>query len=103
MRPSGHCGVRDMRTRGVWTLLSLVLQILLDSAHLPVGLTWVARISAPATQSRAPFMVQVCGTARVDVLNNTADYAEEVNELKKLIIAASRHRSARREGSRSII
>ena len=34
---------------GVWTLLSLVLQILLDSTHLPVGLTWVARISAPAS------------------------------------------------------
>jgi hypothetical protein len=33
---------------GVWTLLSLVLQILLDSAHLSVRLTWVARISAPA-------------------------------------------------------
>ena len=34
---------------GVWTLLSLVLQIMLDSARLPVGLTWVARISAPAS------------------------------------------------------
>src|ERR1700683_2392454 len=34
---------------GVWTLLSLVLQILLDSAHLSVGLVWVARISAPAS------------------------------------------------------
>jgi hypothetical protein len=33
---------------GVWTLLSLVLQILLDSAHLSVRLTWLARISAPA-------------------------------------------------------
>ena len=33
---------------GVWTLLSLVLQILLDSACLSVGLTWVARICAPA-------------------------------------------------------
>jgi hypothetical protein len=30
---------------GVWTLLSLVLQILLDSADLPVGITWAARIS----------------------------------------------------------
>ncbi len=29
-------------------------------------------------QSRAPFSVQNCGTARVDVLNNTADCAEEV-------------------------
>jgi len=34
---------------GVWTLLSLVLQILLDSARLPVRLTWVARVSAPAS------------------------------------------------------
>jgi hypothetical protein len=33
---------------GIWTLLSLVLQILLDSARLPVGLTWAARVSAPA-------------------------------------------------------
>jgi hypothetical protein len=32
---------------GVWTLLSLVLQILLDSARLSVGFTWLARISAP--------------------------------------------------------
>jgi hypothetical protein len=32
---------------GVWTLLSLVLQILLDSARLSAGLVWVARISAP--------------------------------------------------------
>ena len=34
---------------GVWTLLSLVLQILLDSARLSAGLIWVARISAPAS------------------------------------------------------
>src|SRR5579862_792547 len=34
---------------GVWTLLSLVLQILLDSARLSAALTWVARISAPAS------------------------------------------------------
>jgi hypothetical protein len=34
---------------GVWTLLSLVLQVLLDSAQLSAGLTWVARISAPAS------------------------------------------------------
>ncbi len=34
---------------GVWTLLSLVLQILLDSACLSVGLSWLARISAPAS------------------------------------------------------
>src|SRR5215472_8854389 len=32
---------------GVWTLLSLVLQILLDSARLPAQLTWIARINAP--------------------------------------------------------
>ena len=31
----------------MWTVLSLVLQILLDSAHLSVRLTWV-RIGAPA-------------------------------------------------------
>jgi hypothetical protein len=34
---------------GVWTLLSLVLQVLLDSAYLPIGLMWVARISAPVS------------------------------------------------------
>jgi Bacteriocin-protection, YdeI or OmpD-Associated/Domain of unknown function (DUF1905) len=34
---------------GVWTLLSLVIQILLDSARLPTGLVWVARISAPVS------------------------------------------------------
>jgi hypothetical protein len=34
---------------GVWTLLSLVLQVLLDSARLPAGLIWAARISAPAS------------------------------------------------------
>ena len=34
---------------GVWTLLSLVLQILLDSARLPAQLTWIARISAPVS------------------------------------------------------
>ena len=34
---------------GVWTLLSLVLQILLDSTHLSVRLTWAARICAPAS------------------------------------------------------
>jgi hypothetical protein len=32
---------------GVWTLLSLVLQILLDSARFSSWLVWVARISAP--------------------------------------------------------
>lgn len=34
---------------GVWTILSLVLQILLDSARLSAGLMWVARISAPVS------------------------------------------------------
>jgi hypothetical protein len=34
---------------GVWTRLALVRQILLDSARLPVELTWVARISAPTS------------------------------------------------------
>ena len=34
---------------GVWTLLSLVVQILLDSARLSAGLIWVARISAPVS------------------------------------------------------
>jgi hypothetical protein len=34
---------------GVWTLLSLVVQILLDSARLSAGLVWVARICAPAS------------------------------------------------------
>jgi len=32
---------------GVWVLLSLVLQVLLDSATLPPGLKWLARVSAP--------------------------------------------------------
>jgi hypothetical protein len=32
---------------GVWTLLSLVLQMLLDSTRLSNGLTWLARICAP--------------------------------------------------------
>jgi len=34
---------------GVWTLLSLVLQVLLDSARLPLGLVWLARITALAS------------------------------------------------------
>ena len=34
---------------GVWTLLSLVLQVLLDSANLPTSFAWVARISAPVS------------------------------------------------------
>jgi len=33
---------------GVWTLLSVVLQVLLDSTRLSSGLTWLARICAPA-------------------------------------------------------
>jgi hypothetical protein len=33
---------------GVWTLLSLVVQILLDSARLVPALKWLARIGAPA-------------------------------------------------------
>jgi hypothetical protein len=32
---------------GVWTLLSLLLQIFLDSAHLSTAARWVARICAP--------------------------------------------------------
>lgn len=32
---------------GVWVILSLVIQVLLDSARLSAGLTWLARITAP--------------------------------------------------------
>ena len=32
---------------GVWVILSLLLQVFLDSATLSAGLKWVARISAP--------------------------------------------------------
>jgi hypothetical protein len=32
---------------GVWVVFSLVLQVVLDSATLPTGLKWLARISAP--------------------------------------------------------
>lgn len=32
---------------GVWVILSLVIQILLDSATLSAGLVWAARIGAP--------------------------------------------------------
>ena len=32
---------------GVWLLLSLVLQVLLDAAKLPTSMRWLARISAP--------------------------------------------------------
>jgi len=34
---------------GVWTLLSLLLQILLDSTRLSTALTWLARICAPVS------------------------------------------------------
>lgn len=32
---------------GVWLILSLVIQVLLDSARLPLSLKWLARIAAP--------------------------------------------------------
>jgi hypothetical protein len=32
---------------GVWVILSLVMQLFLDAARLPKGLTWLARIGAP--------------------------------------------------------
>src|SRR5215468_6802537 len=32
---------------GVWTILSLLLQIFLDSARLPASAKWLARICAP--------------------------------------------------------
>jgi hypothetical protein len=32
---------------GVWTILSLLVQVLLDSARLPNALTWLARLCAP--------------------------------------------------------
>ena len=32
---------------GVWIVFSLVIQLLLDSATLPAGFKWLARISAP--------------------------------------------------------
>ena len=32
---------------GVWVVLSLVIQVLLDATTLPTRLTWLARISAP--------------------------------------------------------
>jgi hypothetical protein len=32
---------------GVWVILSLVLQVLLDSATLPKNLKWLARVAAP--------------------------------------------------------
>jgi hypothetical protein len=32
---------------GVWTILSLVIQVLLDSARLSGAMTWLARICAP--------------------------------------------------------
>ncbi|MGH9463979.1 MAG: hypothetical protein ACRD1X_22490 [Vicinamibacteria bacterium] len=33
---------------GVWVILSLVIQVLLDSARLSAGLKWLARLAAPA-------------------------------------------------------
>ncbi len=33
---------------GVWVILSLLIQILLDSTRLPTYMKWLARISAPA-------------------------------------------------------
>jgi hypothetical protein len=33
---------------GVWVILSLVMQLLIDSTRLSAPLTWLARISAPA-------------------------------------------------------
>ena len=33
---------------GVWVILSLVMQVLIDSTRLPALLRWLARISAPA-------------------------------------------------------
>jgi hypothetical protein len=32
---------------GVWTILSLLLQVLLDSTRLSLALTWLARVCAP--------------------------------------------------------
>ncbi len=32
---------------GVWVILSLVIQVLVDAARLPSSLAWIARISAP--------------------------------------------------------
>lgn len=34
---------------GVWVILSLILQILIDSSKLPISAKWVARISAPVS------------------------------------------------------
>src|SRR5215471_6704666 len=34
---------------GVWTILSVLMQILLDSTRLSIALTWLARICAPAS------------------------------------------------------
>jgi hypothetical protein len=34
---------------GVWVILSIVIQMLLDAAVLPSGVTWAARIAAPAS------------------------------------------------------
>jgi hypothetical protein len=34
---------------GVWTVFSILLQVLLDSTRLSAGLTWLARICAPVS------------------------------------------------------
>jgi hypothetical protein len=34
---------------GVWTIFSILLQVLLDSTRLSVALTWLARICAPVS------------------------------------------------------
>lgn len=34
---------------GVWVILSLILQIFIDSTRLPTSVMWVARISAPVS------------------------------------------------------
>jgi hypothetical protein len=36
---------------GVWLLLSLVIQVLLDAARLPSSTKWLARIAAPVGTS----------------------------------------------------
>jgi hypothetical protein len=53
---AGHATLNDLQLSlfraghahaGVWLVLSLVLQVLLDSAKLTAGLKWLARIAAP--------------------------------------------------------
>ena len=48
---------------GVWLLLSLVIQVLLDAARLPSSTKWLARIAAPVgTSEQRPgvHMLRVC-------------------------------------------